>query len=152
MAEKRKSLGRGLDALLGGAAQEQEKPNPKSLNELPIEEIGPGPFQPRKKINEQQLKELRKENSLPRTILTALSSPRSGKDRPPRFGATLSQENLRRLEEQSRTSARAQPPAGANPDHWFNHWAAQHQAPTEAGASTTASNTTRGRDLVSTYL
>ena len=43
MAEKRKSLGRGLDALLGGAAQEQEKPNPKSLNELPIEEIGPGP-------------------------------------------------------------------------------------------------------------
>ena len=58
MAEKRKSLGRGLDALLGGAAQEQKKPNPKSLNELPIEEIGPGPFQPRKKINEQQLKEL----------------------------------------------------------------------------------------------
>ena len=58
MAEKRKSLGRGLDALLGGAAQEQEKHNPKSLNELPIEEIGPGPFQPRKKINEQQLKEL----------------------------------------------------------------------------------------------
>ena len=58
MAEKRKSLGRGLDALLGGAAQEQEKPNPKSLNELAIEEIGPGPFQPRKKINEQQLKEL----------------------------------------------------------------------------------------------
>ena len=43
---------------MGGAAQEQEKPNPKSLNELPIEEIGPGPFQPRKKINEQQLKEL----------------------------------------------------------------------------------------------
>jgi ParB family chromosome partitioning protein len=58
MAEKRKSLGRGLDALLGGANQEQEKPNPKSLNELSIEEIGPGPFQPRKKINEQQLKEL----------------------------------------------------------------------------------------------
>jgi len=58
MAEKRKSLGRGLDALLGGANQEQEKLNPKSLNELSIEEIGPGPFQPRKKINEQQLKEL----------------------------------------------------------------------------------------------
>tara|TARA_B100001250_G_scaffold148024_1_gene126806 strand:+ start:965 stop:1846 length:882 start_codon:yes stop_codon:yes gene_type:complete len=58
MAEKRKSLGRGLDALLGGAAQAQEKPNPEALNELSIEEIGPGPFQPRKKINEQQLKEL----------------------------------------------------------------------------------------------
>jgi len=58
MAEKRKSLGRGLDALLGVATQEQDKPNPKSLNELSIEEIGPGPFQPRKKINEQQLKEL----------------------------------------------------------------------------------------------
>ena len=58
MAEKRKSLGRGLAALLGGAAQAQEKPNPEALNELSIEEIGPGPFQPRKKINEQQLKEL----------------------------------------------------------------------------------------------
>jgi len=58
MAEKRKSLGRGLDALLGGAAQEQDQPSPKSLNELALEEIGPGPFQPRKKINEQQLNEL----------------------------------------------------------------------------------------------
>ena len=58
MAEKRKSLGRGLDALLGGAAQEQDQPSSKSLNELALEEIGPGPFQPRKKINEQQLNEL----------------------------------------------------------------------------------------------
>jgi len=58
MVEKRKSLGRGLDALLGGAAQEQDQPSPKSLNELALEEIGPGPFQPRKKINEQQLNEL----------------------------------------------------------------------------------------------
>ncbi len=58
MAEKRKSLGRGLDALLGGAVQEQDQPSSKSLNELALEEIGPGPFQPRKKINEQQLNEL----------------------------------------------------------------------------------------------
>jgi len=58
MAEKRKSLGRGLDALLGGAAQEQDQPSSKPLNELALEEIGPGPFQPRKKINEQQLNEL----------------------------------------------------------------------------------------------
>ncbi len=58
MAEKRKSLGRGLDALLGGATQEQKNNTANSLNELPIEEVGPGPFQPRKKINEQQLSEL----------------------------------------------------------------------------------------------
>ena len=58
MAEKRKSLGRGLDALLGGGARENEKPSPRSLSEIPLEEIGPGPFQPRKTINEQQLKEL----------------------------------------------------------------------------------------------
>jgi ParB family chromosome partitioning protein len=58
MAEKRKSLGRGLDALLGGITQEQKTNTAKSLNELPIEEVGPGPFQPRKKINEQQLSEL----------------------------------------------------------------------------------------------
>tara|TARA_B100000959_G_scaffold276983_1_gene332663 strand:- start:1529 stop:2413 length:885 start_codon:yes stop_codon:yes gene_type:complete len=59
MAEKRKSLGRGLDALLGGSTtQEQTSSKTKSLNELPIEEVGPGPFQPRKKIDEQQLNEL----------------------------------------------------------------------------------------------
>ena len=58
MAEKRKSLGRGLDALLGGATQTHTSNTTKSLNELPIEEVGPGPFQPRKKINEQQLSEL----------------------------------------------------------------------------------------------
>ena len=58
MAEKRKSLGRGLDALLGGSKQTHTSNTTKSLNELPIEEVGPGPFQPRKKINEQQLSEL----------------------------------------------------------------------------------------------
>ena len=58
MAEKRKSLGRGLDALLGGTTQTHTNNTTKSLNELPIEEIGPGPFQPRKKIDEQQLSEL----------------------------------------------------------------------------------------------
>ena len=58
MAEKRKSLGRGLDALLGGSTQTHTSSTTKSLKELPIEEVGPGPFQPRKKINEQQLSEL----------------------------------------------------------------------------------------------
>ncbi len=58
MAEKRKSLGRGLDALLGGTTQTDTNNTTKSLNELPIEEVGPGPFQPRKKIDEQQLSEL----------------------------------------------------------------------------------------------
>ena len=58
MAEKRKSLGRGLDALLGTTTQTHTNNTTKSLNELPIEEIGPGPFQPRKKIDEQQLSEL----------------------------------------------------------------------------------------------
>ena len=58
MAEKRKSLGRGLDALLGGTTQTHTNNKAKSLNELPIEEVGPGPFQPRKKIDEQQLSEL----------------------------------------------------------------------------------------------
>ena len=58
MAEKRKSLGRGLDALLGGTTQTHTNNITKSLNELPIEEVGPGPFQPRKKIDEQQLSEL----------------------------------------------------------------------------------------------
>ena len=98
----------------------------------------------------------KKETSLPRTLLTALGS---GKDRaPPPFGATLSQENLRRLDEQSRRApAAATPQTSSHADHWFNHWshaqsAGQWAAPTEAGVSSSATNTTRGRDLVSTYL
>jgi len=39
MAEKRKSLGRGLDALLGGTTQTHTNNTAKSLNELPIEEV-----------------------------------------------------------------------------------------------------------------
>jgi ParB family chromosome partitioning protein len=57
MSDKRKSLGRGLDALLGqpGAETKNQK---QGLTEIPIEQIGPGPFQPRKQIDESQLNEL----------------------------------------------------------------------------------------------
>ena len=44
--------------MLGGTTQTHTNNTAKSLNELPIEEVGPGPFQPRKKIDEQQLSEL----------------------------------------------------------------------------------------------
>jgi ParB family chromosome partitioning protein len=58
MNEKRKSLGRGLEALLGTAPEGQPKNNSQGMQMLGLEEIGPGPFQPRKTIKEEQLKEL----------------------------------------------------------------------------------------------
>ncbi len=59
MDEKKKSLGRGLEALLGASepAQQTIKAD-ESIHQLSIEKIGPGPFQPRRTIREEQLKEL----------------------------------------------------------------------------------------------
>ena len=58
MSDKRKSLGRGLDALLGQPGEGETKNQKQGLTEIPIEQIGPGPFQPRKQIDESQLNEL----------------------------------------------------------------------------------------------
>ena len=58
MSDKRKSLGRGLDALLGQSVEAEPKNNKQGLTEIKLEQIGPGPFQPRKQIDEPQLKEL----------------------------------------------------------------------------------------------
>jgi len=60
MQEKKKSLGRGLEALLGASepAQRTIKPD-EAIHQLAIEKIGPGPFQPRRTIREdRRLKEL----------------------------------------------------------------------------------------------
>ena len=58
MSDKRKSLGRGLEALLGQPGEVETKNQKQGLTEIPIEQIGPGPFQPRKQIDESQLNEL----------------------------------------------------------------------------------------------
>ncbi len=60
MDEKKKSLGRGLEALLGASepAQQTIKADDEAIHQLSIEKIGPGPFQPRRTIREEQLKEL----------------------------------------------------------------------------------------------
>ena len=59
MQEKKKSLGRGLEALLGASepAQRTIKPD-EAIHQLAIEKIGPGPFQPRRTIRKDRLKEL----------------------------------------------------------------------------------------------
>ena len=53
MVTKKKGLGRGLEALLGSGS----KPAPL-LDEIPIERIEPGQFQPRKTFAEDKLEEL----------------------------------------------------------------------------------------------
>ena len=59
MQEKKKSLGRGLEALLGASepAQRTLKPD-EAIHQLSIEKIGPGPFQPRRTTKEERPKEL----------------------------------------------------------------------------------------------
>jgi ParB family chromosome partitioning protein len=59
MAAKKRGLGRGLDALLGGVdSGEEQKQSPASASSLPIDLIGRGRFQPRRNFDEDKLREL----------------------------------------------------------------------------------------------
>lgn len=60
MAEqKRKNLGRGLDALLGeGSKGTAEAAKPRDSTQVPIEFLRPGRYQPRHSIDEEQIAEL----------------------------------------------------------------------------------------------
>src|SRR5512146_2820795 len=55
MTERR--LGRGLEALLGPVNREQAEKS-GALREVAVASVRPNPFQPRKKIDEQELAEL----------------------------------------------------------------------------------------------
>ncbi|MES9870628.1 MAG: ParB/RepB/Spo0J family partition protein [Sedimenticola sp.] len=63
-AAKKRGLGRGLDALLGGAAKEGEQDTPESsapgenLTSLPVDLIQRGRYQPRRDFNPESLQEL----------------------------------------------------------------------------------------------
>ena len=53
MSEEKKTLNRGLDALLG-----QSNPNQRSVKEVDLTKIKPGRFQPRSNFDNEKLKEL----------------------------------------------------------------------------------------------
>ena len=60
---KRSALGRGLGALIPGAARERSAepaltPDPKATNEVPIERIRPNPEQPRRRFDAAELERL----------------------------------------------------------------------------------------------
>ncbi len=57
MSAKKRGLGRGLDALLGDAAQLETAPA-ESLSTLPIESLQPGKYQPRTGMDPERLAEL----------------------------------------------------------------------------------------------
>ncbi len=57
MAEKKRGLNRGLDALLGEFSAKEEKEK-QQLHSLPIEYLQRGKYQPRKDINPEKLQEL----------------------------------------------------------------------------------------------
>ena len=55
MSEEKKSLGMGLDSLLGDS---RDRPSRGGVLELPLEELVPGQYQPRHKMHKDTLKEL----------------------------------------------------------------------------------------------
>lgn len=57
MSAKKRGLGRGLDALLGGS-NERSSGEPERLRELPIESLQPGKYQPRSHMDAERLQEL----------------------------------------------------------------------------------------------
>jgi ParB family chromosome partitioning protein len=60
MMKKKAALGRGLDALLGevSEAYENESSKKDAVIEIPLNEIEPNPYQPRKHFSQESLKEL----------------------------------------------------------------------------------------------
>ncbi|HAW37811.1 MAG TPA: chromosome partitioning protein ParB, partial [Pseudomonas sp.] len=63
MATKKRGLGRGLDALLGGASvsamqEEAAKVDTRELQQLPLELVQRGKYQPRRDMDPQALEEL----------------------------------------------------------------------------------------------
>ncbi|MBL4681015.1 MAG: ParB/RepB/Spo0J family partition protein, partial [Pseudomonadales bacterium] len=59
MAPKKRGLGRGLDALLGSENKKKDLPTKGPiLDEIPVEWIVPGKFQPRKVMDDDALQEL----------------------------------------------------------------------------------------------
>ena len=59
MATKKRGLGRGLDALLGGDSRKTvTEPVSNGLAEIPVECIQPGKYQPRRIIDDEALQEL----------------------------------------------------------------------------------------------
>ena len=54
MAKPNKGLGRGLDALLSGGKEQGND----MLRELKVEQLKPGKYQPRSRMDEESLKEL----------------------------------------------------------------------------------------------
>ncbi len=59
MASKKRGLGRGLDALLGSEKRNQAaEPSGPTLDEIPVEWIQPGKYQPRQIMDDEALQEL----------------------------------------------------------------------------------------------
>lgn len=58
MSKKKSALGRGLDALLGDAIDVSRQPAAHLAEDLPIEAIEPGPYQPRRHFDPDRLAEL----------------------------------------------------------------------------------------------
>lgn len=58
MAAKKRGLGRGLDALLGGGAEITEVTQADSLSTLPVDQIQRGQYQPRREFDSDALEEL----------------------------------------------------------------------------------------------
>ena len=54
MSKDKPSLGTGLDSLLG----DRPKPKPQGVNDIAIEDLSPGQYQPRKKMYKSTLEEL----------------------------------------------------------------------------------------------
>ena len=54
MSNEKKSLGRGLDSLLG----ERKTKVSQGVTEVPLEDLVPGQYQPRQKMHKETLQEL----------------------------------------------------------------------------------------------
>jgi ParB family chromosome partitioning protein len=73
-----KRLGRGLEALLGSVTREQAQAS-GALRELPVNMVGPNPYQPRTQVDEDALVELASSIEASGLLQPVLVRPKNGK-------------------------------------------------------------------------
>src|SRR6266566_6693063 len=107
-AAGRRRLGRGLEALLGPTREEAEREG--SLVELPIKDVRPNPFQPRRTVDPTALEEL-----VSSIKQAGLLQPIVVRKAPGGNGAFELIAGERRLRAASSSAGSASPPCSATP-------------------------------------
>ncbi len=88
-------LGKGLGALLGDAYLKDEVGGPERIRRIPVAQILPNPFQPRREFVEEELAELRESIRVNGLLQPPMVRPAPGSAGPPRYELVAGERRFR---------------------------------------------------------